>query len=108
MKIIIYVSISLIILGCDSTGTAKNTAQENNTFEKSDSVVSQNNFDNCFVEPDSSYTQEVIGCSGGYYKLLNGQYVLRISSEKNVEYGDCDILSINFSEQTLLAELIMK
>jgi hypothetical protein len=107
MKKIVYILISLIVIGCNSNETRKNETESHNTIEVADSVVSENNFNNCFVEPDSSYIQESIGCSGGYYKLINDQYVLRISSELNVEYGDCDIVSIDSSEQSLLAELLI-
>lgn len=107
MKKVIYVLISVLILGCNSTETTKNAIQEKNAIEKFDSVVSKKNFDDCFVEPDSSYIQETIGCSGGYYKLINDQYVLRISSELNIDYGDCDIILIDSSGKSLLTELLI-
>lgn len=107
MNNIIYILISIIILGCNSNEIAKNATQEKNTIEKSKSVVSKNHFDDCFAESDSIFTHETIGCSGGYYKLINDEYVLRISSELNVDYGDCKILSIDSSEESPLTELLI-
>jgi hypothetical protein len=104
MRKIIYILISLIILSCSSTKTEKHKTEESKIAEIEDSA---NEFNKCFSELDSISFESTIGCSGGYYKVINDQYVLRISSDLNIEYDHCDIVQIDSSEQNFKAELLI-
>jgi hypothetical protein len=104
MRNLIYILISLIIVSCKSVGTENTMAEESKVEEVKDSG---NDFYNCFSESDSNMIQTVIGCSGGYYKIINDQYVLRISSGLNVEYNNCTTINIDSIDQTLITELLI-
>ena len=102
MKNSFYFLFTLIFLSCSSP-----TENEIKEPESPVDVDVESTFDNCFSAPDSKFQQTVVGCSGGSYKLINDQYVLRIYSDQVTEYGDCQFLTNDSLSQNFNATLIM-
>ena len=104
MKNSFYFLFTLIFLSCSSP--TENEIKEPESPVDVDVDV-ESTFDNCFSAPDSKFQQTVVGCSGGSYKLINDQYVLRIYSDEVTEYGDCQFLTNDSLSQNFNATLIM-
>ena len=109
MKILLYISISVLILSCSSNMNEK--FDEQSFDEQSIATVIEseidNTFDNYFTEPDSNFSQTVTGCSGGYYKVISDQYIIRINSDINVRYGECLEIKVDSNNYEMIAELLI-
>lgn len=104
MKILLYISISIVILSCSTNKNEKMDEHHIDTIIESEI---SNTFENYFTEPDSNFTQTVIGCNGGYYKVINDEYIIRINSDINVQYGEYLEIIIDSSNSGMIAELLI-
>ncbi|MCF8295924.1 MAG: hypothetical protein K9J13_00145 [Saprospiraceae bacterium] len=104
MKILLFISIIVFVLSCSSNKTEKTIEQSMDSIPE---LVVGNSFDNCFPKPDTNFEQTVIGCSGGYYKVVSDQYVIRINSDIKVDYGECIEIEIDSTESEMTVELLV-
>lgn len=103
MRKLVYPILSLFLLNCNSIIT-ENTETEELEEVLKDTITP---FDKCFTKPKSNAVDSVIGCSGGYYKVISDEYVLRITSDLNVEYDDCTLINIDSADHTFIAQLLI-
>ena len=97
-RILTFICITLLI-GCSTKG-------ENSFVEDiADVEIKDNKFSNCFSKMDTSDYRPTVGCSGGYYKTLNDQYVIKLSSFVEFEYNDCQRVNVDDQFSNIRAEL---
>ncbi|MFT5165385.1 MAG: hypothetical protein ACI8P3_000610 [Saprospiraceae bacterium] len=104
MKTLFYLSISIFVLSCSLNKTA---ATENKNIDSVVELKTNSSFDQCFSAPDPTFKQTAIGCSGAFYKVINDQFVLRISPDLNMNYDECTELKIGISDQKFIAQLLI-
>jgi hypothetical protein len=102
MKNIFYFQFILIFLSCSSP--IEDEIKEPESILELDA---ERTFTDCFPTPDPDFKQTAIGCSGGSYKRINDEYVLRIYADQVMEYDECHFLTNDSLVKNFNATLIV-
>lgn len=95
-----------ILLACFALIACAN--DDNNKF-----VIDINNdsstasFAKYFSNIDTTKGGNSVGCSAGYYKLINNKYAIHLVSDLPIQYDSCYNLSISTSHVRYLIELLV-
>ena len=88
MKLALFIPLLSLAIACST--------QSSNKLEGK-----QNAFYQCFSQVDTTAEQHVVGCSSGFFKRLDDQYVMRIVPRLNYDYYECkEVLIDTASEWT--------
>jgi len=86
MKTIYFLFISLFLVACSSSKTGSKVEQDS---DKAIELEGERSFEECFPTPDANFEQTVTGCAQGFSKVISDQFVLRISPDLDLAYGEC-------------------
>ena len=94
MKYLQYILILATAIACNAE-SAVQSPQKTKSFEQ------------CFSQVDTTSGVAAVMGSGGFYKQLNDQYIIRIKSNLHMKSGECEEISIQPTDTSVVAELLI-
>jgi hypothetical protein len=90
-------SIILALFGCSGSGNDEVIVDE----------IETGRLKECFLGYDTVNVGTSRGCAFGYYKLINGSYVVRISPKMKILFDSCQTIYLDSTEAPQWAELLI-